>query len=199
MRRVLTAAGAVVFMLTTASAARAQSGQLQGFGGLTFGDVAASSTFGGSIAVPLGDHVQIVGEAGRMTDIMPSLFDTVLDFTPVDVRVSAWYGEAGVRVLGSSRHAVRPYVEGTAGIARLRTGFTGAGGADGAINAALGLLGSNEPLVGIGGGTMIQGGPLVIDLGYRYKRILPGSSLQSLLTGGETGISQVRLGIGVRF
>jgi opacity protein-like surface antigen len=199
MRRIPLLAAAFVLILALPAAARAQNGQIQGFGGLTFGDVASSSTFGGAIAIPLLDNVQIIGEAGHMTDVMPSLVDTILDLTPVDVGVSAWYGEAGVRFIGSSHRAVRPYVEATAGFARLRTGFSGAGSADDVINGALGLFDRNEPLLGAGGGVIVQGGPLVLDLGYRYKKIMAGDSLQSLLTGGDFSVNQVRIGVGVRF
>jgi len=90
-------------------------------------------------------------------------------------------------------------VEATAGFARLRTGFSGAGSADDVINGALGLFDRNEPLLGAGGGVIVQGGPLVLDLGYRYKKIMAGDSLQSLLTGGDFSVNQVRIGVGVRF
>jgi opacity protein-like surface antigen len=179
--------------------ASAQSGQIQGFGGLTFGDVASSSTFGGGVAIPLSDNFQIIGEGGRMTDVMPSLIDDILDFTPVDLRVSAWYGEGGVRIIGPSNRAVRPYAEATAGFARLRTGFDGAGSADDWINAGLGFFDRTEPLVGVGGGVIVQGGPVFMDLGYRYKKIMAGESLQSLLTGGDFSVNQVRFGVGFRF
>ena len=42
--------------------------------GLTFGDVTSSSTFGGGIAIPLGDSMQIIAEGGRMSDVMPDRF-----------------------------------------------------------------------------------------------------------------------------
>jgi opacity protein-like surface antigen len=188
---------AALMVLSLASSADAQSSQIQGFGGLTFGDVTNSSTFGGSVAIPLTDNVQIIGEGGRMTDVMPSLFDDILDFTPIDVRVSAWYGEGGVRFIGSSHRVVRPYVEATAGVARLSTGFDGPG--DDFINTALGFFGETEPLLGVGGGVLVQGGPIFLDLGYRYKKILAGDSIQSVLTAGDFSVNQVRIGAGVRF
>jgi opacity protein-like surface antigen len=187
------------FVLAVPSAARAQNAQIQGFGGLTFGEVATDSTFGGGLAIPLSDNFQIIGEGGRMTDVMPSLVESILDFTPVDVRVSAWYGEAGVRFIGPSSRAVRPYAEATAGMARLRTGFNGAGSADDFINGALGFFDRTEPLLGVGGGVIVQGGPVFLDLGYRYKKIMAGDSLQALLTGGDFTVNQVRMGIGVKF
>ncbi|HET9265121.1 MAG TPA: hypothetical protein VFO14_18865 [Vicinamibacterales bacterium] len=199
MRRFPIVLSTFALALVLPPAASAQSGQIQGFGGLTFGDVASSSTFGGGVAIPLSDNFQIIGEGGRMTDVMPSLIDDILDFTPVDLRVSAWYGEGGVRIIGSSNRAVRPYAEATAGFARLRTGFDGAGSADDWINAGLGFFDRTEPLVGVGGGVIVQGGPVFMDLGYRYKKIMAGESLQSLLTGGDFSVNQVRFGVGFRF
>lgn len=192
--------GALLFALAIAvpATARAQNGQIQGFGGLTFGDVTPSSTFGGGIAVPLGDNMQILAEGGRMTDVVPSLLGTLVDFTPVDFGVSAYYGEAGIRVLGPSHRAVRPYAEATAGFARLRTNLHGTP-RDGLVNAALGLFDRNEPLLGVGGGVILQGGPVFVDLGYRYKKIMAADSLQSLITGGDFTVNQVRFGVGVRF
>ena len=199
LERISVAAMVLASAIVLPASARAQGGQLQGFGGLTFGDVAESSTFGGGIAVPLSDNLQIIGEAGRMTNVMPSLFDSILDFAPIDVGVSAWYGEGGIRFIGSSNRAVRPYAEATAGFARLRTGFDGAGSAEPFVDTALALFGRTEPLLGVGGGVVVQGGPVFLDLGYRYKKILAGDSLQSLLTGGDFSVNQVRIGAGVRF
>jgi hypothetical protein len=202
MRRGSIAALVVICALIQPSPAAAQGrdGHFEGFGGLTFGDVATASTFGGSLAVPLTSNLQIVGEGGRMDDLMPSLVDIALDFTPVDVRLETWYGEGGIRFIGGSRSAVRPYFEATAGMARMRTRVGGFGTrADDITNIALQFLDTTEPLVGLGSGVILQGGPVFLDLGYRYKHIVAGNSLQSLLTGGEFGASQVRLGLGVRF
>jgi opacity protein-like surface antigen len=198
MRRFVIAATACVLSIALPAIAGAQNGQVQGFGGLTFGDVTSSSTFGGGIAIPLGDNLQIIAEGGRMTDVVPSLVGTLVDLTPIDFGVSAYYGEAGIRVLGSSHRTVRPYAEATAGFARLRTNLHGIPGDD-FVNTALGLFDRNEPLFGVGGGVMVQGGPVVLDLGYRYKKIAAGNSLQSLITGGDFSVNQVRVGVGVRF
>jgi len=46
---------------------------------------------------------------------------------------------------------------------------------------------------------VVQGGPVFLDVGYRYKRIISRNSLQSLLTGGDIGVNNVRVGVGVRF
>lgn len=200
MRGLSRAAGALAIALAIPSAASAQNSQFQGFGGLTFGDVTNSSTFGGNVAIPLSDNLQIIGEGGRMTDVMPSLLGTIVDFTPVDLRVSAWYGEGGLRFIASPGRAIRPYVETTAGFARLRPGFNGAGSrADVLVNTAFRFFDRTEPLLGAGGGIVVQGGPVFLDLGYRYKKILAGDSWQNVLTGGDISVNQVRIGAGVRF
>jgi len=200
MGRLSIASAIVAIVLAVPSTASAQGGQLQGFGGLTFGDVTDSSTFGGSVAIPLSDNLQIIGEGGRMRDLMPSLVGALVDLTPVDLRVSAWYGEGGLRFIAPSGRSIRPYVETTAGFARLTTGFSGADPtADAIVNTGLQFFGRNEPLLGVGGGVVLQGGPVFLDLGYRYKKIFAGESLQGLLTGGDISINQVRVGAGVRF
>lgn len=81
----------VVCALFVSTHAQAQTlgGHIEGFGGTTFGTSASAPTFGGSIAVPLGDNLQLLGEGGRLTDIKASLLDTALDFTPLDVGMSA--------------------------------------------------------------------------------------------------------------
>ena len=92
MRALTIATGVLLAALAVPATAAAQQGQIQGFGGLTFGDVTNSSTFGGNVAIPLSDNLQVIGEGGRMTDLMPSLLGKLVDFTPVDLRVAAWYG-----------------------------------------------------------------------------------------------------------
>jgi opacity protein-like surface antigen len=198
MQRLFVAAAIVAASAVAPATARAQSSQIQGFGGLTFGDVTSSSTFGGGIAVPLGDNLQVIAEGGRMRDVLPSFAGTLIDLTPIDFGVSAYYGEAGVRFIAPSHRAVRPYAEATGGFARLRGNLHGTP-ADGFVNSAFGLFDSTEPLLGVGGGVIVQGGPVFVDLGYRYKKIYASDSLQSFLTGGDFTVNQVRFGVGVRF
>jgi opacity protein-like surface antigen len=204
MKRAILFAAAACAVLVSASDASAQTrgGQFEGFGGMTVGTNATNaSTFGGSIAFPLTDHIQVIGEAGHVTDLKSSLLDIATGFTPIDVRLSAWYGEGGVRFIASPRSAVRPYVEATAGVARLTPRISGGGQWGGIANAGLAFLSSTEPLLGAGGGVMLQGGPVVVDAGYRYKKIAAGNSLTSAFTLGNNGIevNQVRVGVGFRF
>ena len=199
----MTLATVAVSALLASTSAQAQTlgGHIEGFGGTTFGTTASAPTFGGSIAVPLGDHLQLLGEGGRLNDIKASLLDTALDFTPLDVGMTAWYGEGGLRVIGSRRSTIRPYVEATAGVARLKPSV-GLDGFAGAItNTGLAFLSQTEPIVGAGGGVIVQGGPLLVDLGYRYKKILAGDGLASAFSLGRDGfdVNQVRVGVGIRF
>jgi hypothetical protein len=178
---------------------------IQGFGGLTFGSssvlggAASATTFGGTFTAGLTPNIQVIGEAGRMSDIKPPLL-SLLDFTPVDLRVSAWYGEGGVRFIASPHSAVRPYGEATAGMARLRTGLSGFGSrADAVLDTGLAFLNRTEPMLGAGGGVILQGGPLAVDVGYRYKKILATGVASALNGGNAYHVNEVRIGLGVRF
>lgn len=198
--------GALAIACALPASARAQSpnSEVQGFGGLTVGTStfgsAVSSTFGGRVGVGLTPNLQVIGEAGRLADIKSPLFD-LLDFTNVGVRVSALYGEGGVRFIASPHSAVRPYGEATAGFARLNAGISGLGGrTDAIVDTALQFLNTTRPMLGVGTGVLIQGGPISVDLGYRYKKISAGNTLASVFNAGKDfQINQVRVGIGVRF
>jgi opacity protein-like surface antigen len=192
---------AALFVISTAASASAQGrAQVGAFGGYTFGSTTEATTFGGNLRMPLAGGMEIVGEVGRLDDVMPSTLGSLIDFTPIDLRLSAWYGEAGVRFHAPGQRTVVPYVEATAGFARMHTGFSGAGRADPFVSAALRFLDRTEPMLGAGGGIAVSGGPLTLDVGYRYKRILPSDSLASALVAGDRiDVSQVRIGVGVRF
>ncbi len=204
--RIITSTAVACGFLLLSSAATAQvrgghAAHIQGFGGTTFGTTTSAPTFGGRIALPLGDHFEIVGEGGRLTDIKAALLDDALSFTSVDIDMSAWYAEGGIRLIGARHSAVRPYVEATAGAARLNPTVGLDGWAGALTNTGLAFLSRTEPLVGAGGGVMLQGGPVVVDLGYRYKKIFAGSGLASAFSLGSSGfdVNQVRVGVGVRF
>jgi hypothetical protein len=198
---------AAMFLCAWPAAARAQSANtsVQGFGGLTFGTSSAlgrtstASNLGGVVAAGVTPNMQIIGEVGRMSDIKPPLFD-LLDFTPVNLRVSAWYGEGGLRFIASPRSAVRPYAEATAGIARLNTGLSGLGGrTEALIDAGFGFLNRTEPLLGVGGGVLLESGPLAVDVGYRYKKIMATGVASAFNAGNPYQVNEVRVGLGFRF
>ena len=203
--RFIVAAALAAFLVPAAARAQSGTSEVQGFGGMTFGTsstfgASTASTFGGRVAMGLTPNLQVIGEGGRLSDIKPPLFD-LLGFTPVDLRVSAWYGEAGVRFLTSPHSVIRPYAEATAGFARLSTGLSGIGGTTGrVIDVGLNFFNRTEPMLGAGGGVLVQGGPVSLDLGYRYKKIMAGNTVASALNAGNAyTVNQVRVGVGVRF
>lgn len=206
MMRQLLILSATVAACALPAAARAGEGHtsVHGFGGLTFGRSAivgtsTASTFGGNLTADLTPNIQAVGEVGRMSDIKPPLLD-LLELTPFDLRVSAWYGEGGVRFTASPHSGIRPYVEATAGMARLSTGFSGLGGRTGAaIDAGLAFLNRTEPMLGAGGGVVLQGGPVSLDVGYRYKKIMATGVASALNGRNDYQVNEVRAGLGIRF
>lgn len=175
------------------------------FGGASLNTFSASASeidFGVNVGKELTPNIQAIGEFGRIGDMLPTLSAGLLSaVTPYDVRVSAFYGEGGIRLLAAPASGVRPYVEASAGIARMAPHVSGFGSsADVIASLGLGLLRSTNPILGVGGGLVLRGGPVVADVGYRYKQVAGGDSFSSLLAiGGNLRAHQVRFGIGVRF
>ncbi len=204
--RLAIAAFVAVLSLATPVRSYAQT-SLSGFGALpmnqlsALGDSGVPFDFGGRVGFEVVPGVQLMGEFGRLGNVLPELIDVGLAFTRVGLRASAFYGEGGVRLVAAPRSAVSPYVEGSAGVAHLQFGINGINGTAAAIaRAALNLVDTSDPIVGAGGGILFQGGPLQLDLGYRYKRILPGSALSSFISiGQKLDAHQVRFGVGLRF
>lgn len=197
----------LALLLCTPAAARAQDpkASVVGFGGLTFGSsslfggTTTAPTLGGLVSVELTPNIQAIGEVGRLSDIKPSLYD-LLDFTGLDLRISAWYGEGGVRFISSPKSAIRPYAQATAGFARLSPGLSGVPGpAEAAIATGLAFFKSTEPVLGVGAGVMFEHGPLAVDVGYRYKKITADSIASALNVGNAYQVNEARFGLGFRF
>jgi hypothetical protein len=175
------------------------------FGGASLNSFSTSASkldFGVNVAKELTPNIQAVGEFGRIGDMLPSLSAGLLSaFTPYDVRVSAFYGEGGIRLLAAPGSGVNPYVEASAGIARMTPHVSGFGtSADAITSLGLNFLRTTDPILGVGGGLLLRGGPVVADVGYRYKQVAGRDSFASLLSVGQTmRTHQVRFGIGVRF
>jgi hypothetical protein len=206
MRYLIAAALALVSVVMVPSRSSAQT-SIDGFGGVqmdrlaSLGDAGFPVDFGGRVSFDVVPAVQVFGEFGRLGNVMPSLLETGLAFTRLDVTASAFYGEGGVRLLAAPRSAVSPYVEGTAGVAHVRFGARGLGSTtDAIVRAALNLVDTRDPVFGAGGGVLMRAGPLNVDVGYRFKRIVANSALSSVLSvGQELQSHQVRFGVGVRF
>ncbi|HEY1306949.1 MAG TPA: hypothetical protein VGF24_25520 [Vicinamibacterales bacterium] len=174
---------------------------LQGFGGIGVGSVnTVHPTFGGTIVGDLTPNVQLLGEVGRIGDVLPSRTQSLIGLSPVDLSVSAFYGSGGVR-LSSASSAVRPYAEASAGIARLTPQVSGLGsGLPGVLtNIGLSMLNRTSPIASLGAGVTLQGGPLFADIGYRYRRVFADNWVDALALGSHLGSNEVRVGVGVRF
>ncbi|MEN3338944.1 MAG: hypothetical protein V7647_2620, partial [Acidobacteriota bacterium] len=145
---VLVAAAGTLAASAAPAAAQSRHAEVQGFGGVTVGTSvlgsAVSPTFGGRAGFDLTPNIQVIGEVGRLADIKSPLFD-LLDFTDLRLRVSALYGEAGVRFVAAPHSAVHPYGEATAGFARLDAGLSGfRGRTDAIIDTATNLINSTR-------------------------------------------------------
>lgn len=197
----LPAAILLAIVFSTSAWAQEPHASVQGFGGLGVGGVnSVHPTFGGAIVGDLTPNISLIGEVGRLGDVLPSRTQTLIGLTPVDVSVSAFYGSGGVR-LASRPSAVRPYVEASAGIARLTPQVSGLpAGLPGVLtNVGLSLLNRTSPIASLGGGVMLQGGPLFADIGYRYVQVFGDSWMDALALGSSLNTNEVRVGVGVRF
>jgi len=177
---------------------------LEGFGGLSLNSVTSESftpSVGGTLTFSLAPGVEIIGEAGRLDNVLPTLSNAAFTAADLGLRVSAFYGEGGVRLLLAPGSAVTPYVEGTAGLARLGVSvdrFGAVGNA--AATLALQFVDRTTPTLGGGGGLLIRGGPVVFDFGYRYKQLFANDILRiGLGFGQQLHTHQARVGFGVRF
>jgi hypothetical protein len=171
----------------TASPAAAQA-FVGGLGGATFGTT-TDFAFAGRVGVRIAPHVYLVGEAGRMRDVMPSDLHTLIEDglasipdeignvpINVDVRLQSTYGLGAVRVVGAG--PIAPFVEVGGGAARLSLEVTASVAGFDLGNEVEDLVSSDDldttqPLIMAGGGLRLAtGGASSVDLGYRYTRIL---------------------------
>jgi opacity protein-like surface antigen len=193
---------AAVSLIPAAAFAQSRGNStVEGFGGLSMnGFETHSPSLGGTLTFNIVPGVQVIGEAGRIGNVLPTLADTIFTAARTDLRASAFYGEGGVRFIAPTG-AVAPYAEATAGIARLDVSSTRFGTIGNAVSdVALGFAGRTTPLAGFGGGVLLRGGPIVFDVGYRYKQLFPNAVVETALGLGQPlRTHQVRAGIGVRF
>ena len=117
MRRVL---GILLFVSAVPVAAFAQgTSSIVGFGGVSLnGFESHSPSLGATLTYKLIPEMQVVGEVGRIGNVLPTRADTLFSLARTALGVSAFYGEGGVR-LTAPTGAVAPYAEATAGFARL--------------------------------------------------------------------------------
>jgi len=202
MRRIVFVAIVLTGLCVVSSPASAQErGRFaQGFGGLRLGSAASTDTaVGGLVAGALTPNIQVVGEAGRISNVLPSTVDTLLTFSPIGVDLSSWYGQGGVRFT-SATSGIRPYAETSAGFARLHTQVSfGSGNGSLLANAALRFLDRTYPMAAVGGGATFESGRFVADVGYRYRRIFSNDWVTLLSLARPLNVSEVRIGVGIRF
>jgi hypothetical protein len=201
--RAFVTASICTISLAAPAAAFAESGAtLSGFGGVSLSSLEAQRpSLGGTVTVPLVPQLQIVGEVGQIGNVLPTRADTIFSVAQTQLRASAFYGEGGIRLIAAPQSAVTPYGEATAGIARLDVGSDRLGTlGNAATTLALGFVGRTMPVASLGGGLLLRGGPVVFDVGYRYKQLFADHVLQDVLGLGEPlRAHEVRAGIGVRF
>jgi hypothetical protein len=190
----------VVCLVSTCAAAQDSRAFVQGVGGIRLTSAPGlAGSFGAMVGGSLTPNIDAVGEFGRITDVMPPIIDTAVAFTYPDFQMSALYGVGGIRLITSPGH-VRAYGETVAGFARLSNSLREIDAPiDAIVNTGLAFVNTTEPLAAAGAGVIFQAGPLVANVGYRFTRIFAGDTFAGLLTGGNLDISEVRMGIGIRF
>jgi hypothetical protein len=198
----------VAILLTAASLiplpAFAQGNQsfVQGFGGLSLAVAPTiSPTVGATVGVGLTPHFQVIGEVGRMSDVLPSTVQTLLTVSPVSFQRSALYGEGGVRLTTNPQSHVGAYGETLFGVARLTNSVGGLGSArtDAITNLALRFVNTTDRVGAFGSGVILQGGPIVATIGYRYTRFFSNDLVDTLVMAGHPDVHEARVSFGVRF
>lgn len=208
---------AVVLTLVCCPTARAQGGgaapkmYVEAVAQSAFGNV-TSQSFGAEAGVTLRPRLQVFVDAGRVTDAAPAVLgssaQTIAGFlsqsqsgVAFQVRQPVTFGEAGLRYVFPASGRLEPYVLGGAGLARVHKNVAfSIGGSD--VTAGLQqygvVLGSDlagdetHPMFSLGGGVVWPvHRPLILDVQYRYGRVLA--------SGAAFNISRAGIGLGVRF
>src|SRR5262245_59141970 len=118
MRRLSYVRGSVLLLaaLYPVSVFAQERASVEGFGGLSLSaQEATPSSLGGTVTFTLTPRLHIVGEAGRLGNVLPALSDAVFSTTGTGLRASALYGEGGIRFVAAPSVAVTPYAEANAG------------------------------------------------------------------------------------
>jgi len=188
--------GAVLVVAATALPAFGQGtgsprGFVGGMAGVTFGTV-TDSGLAGQFGMRIGGGLHIVGEVGRLQDVLPkelsdkidNLIDLAEDQTglpvTVDVGAPATYGMGGLRWSPVSKGRVFPFVEGGLGVGHVRLKLElKVAGVDMSDEVWEQLDDEDTKitklLMGLGGGVNVRlNDTASIDVGYRYFRVFTG-------------------------
>lgn len=193
---------AALAVLPVPAFAQGNQSFVQGFGGLRLAEAPTlTPTAGATLGVGLTRNIQIVGELGHIHDVTPSTVETLLTVSPVSIRRSAFYGEGGVRLTTGPAAHVGVYGETLYGAARLNTTVSGIGSArtDAIANFALRFVNTTSPVGALGTGVILQGGPVIATIGYRYTRFFSDNMLNTLLSMGHADVNEARVSFGLRF
>ena len=193
---------AALSVLPIPAFAQANQSFIQGFGGLRLETAPSlTPTVGGTVGVGLTPYIQVIGEVGHINDVLPSTIETLMTVSPVTVRRSALYGEGGVRLNTGPVGHLGVYGETLFGAARLNTSVSGLGSArtDAIANLALRFVNTTSNVGALGTGVILQGGPVVATIGYRYTRFFSDNMLDTLLSAGHSDINEARVSFGFRF
>jgi hypothetical protein len=177
---------------TLASPAAAQTGSrisVHALGGVTF-VTETSAAVGGGVTIAVHPHVQLLGEMGRLTNIMPKSVQRDLDAVvpqlaplfgsslSIDGQLGGVYGVAGARFVGTAVHRTAAFAELALGGVRLATRIhatSATGDVSAPVTTTLGVPGPEiHPMMLLGAGAAIDVHTrVVVDVGYRYMRVWP--------------------------
>jgi opacity protein-like surface antigen len=195
----------MAIVIAPALATAEERASLEGFGGLSINGLPSAGpplpSLGGAVTFGIIPGIDIVGEAGRLGNVLPTMSNAAFSAAQTGLSVSAWYGEAGARFVMAPTSAVTPYAEATAGVARLQLRSDQLGSmTNAAMSLAINLVEGTTPTLGAGGGVLLRAGPMVFDIGYRYKQLYASDLTRLALGFGQPlHTHEARFGIGVRF
>jgi opacity protein-like surface antigen len=178
---------------------------LRGYGGVTFMSETAT-VFGGGVGFRLNDHVEILGELGAFTNVLPHSLQRDLDDAArtigtlfggplvIDGKAPGAYGVGLVRVGGMAAPRLRLYVEAGGGTAYGESDITATVGRIDVSTPVVSALGIKEsetaPVLVLGGGVTLPVADRVgLDIGYRFMRLFTD----------EPRINTANLSVGLRF
>jgi hypothetical protein len=169
---------------------------------MTFGTAEMAPIFGGGISVNVAPNVQIVGEIGRMNNVLPNelqdQLDEMVEFLEsltrvpitIDVEVPAFYATGGARFLIPTVGRARPYVEAQGGVARITLDLEATAAGIDISDEVLEEVGDDSEtkfMLSLAGGIAIQMVETVdLELGYRYGRIFtddPALNVNAVFAG----------------
>jgi hypothetical protein len=173
-----------------ASSARAQErGFAGGLGAVTFGTV-TGATVAGRAGFNASSHVQIFGELGRMSDVLPKSDQQTIENNATAIvsddgtttatvlgRMPTTYGSGGVRYIAAPHGRVTPFAEGAFGFAHITNNLTATLGGTDVSSQVLttpftSITNETDPIMFLGGGVSVAAGKrTAFDVGYSYSRI----------------------------